>query len=99
MTMRTAATMEMVHIQLMAAAKVNFRGRHSNQQTKCGNAINATVQRAWSESVFSATDMVMFADAQMRTRFSMNAPAKNMPNGLLMMYAQSTRFVTMGYRR
>lgn len=76
MTMRTEATIEMVQIQLMAAAKVSLRGRQSSQQRTCGMAINATVQIAWDESVLSATDMVMFAEAQIRTRLKMKATPK-----------------------
>lgn len=65
---------------------------------KCGNAMKATVQSACPDSVFKAIDIVMFAEAQIRTKLKMNATPKKYSNFFPPMYsAQSTRFVTIGY--
>lgn len=57
MTMRTEATMEIVHIQLKSAAKVSFRGRQSSQQAMWGKAMKATVQSAWPDIELRAMDL------------------------------------------
>jgi len=57
MTMRTAATMEIVQTQLRTAAKVSLRGRQRSQHAMWGNAMKATVHIAWLVIVLRAMDL------------------------------------------